>query len=536
MHASKLVWFAMPRIARPTILLLVLVSGCRPRFEDVAGGSSVTTYAGEAGAVTSFSDYDSLEPASVSEPIAVDFPLGALPPEQRQLAELSTILAFREFHRSFPPAPEWEWIPNPPEPPPEQFALHNRVGHVRMVNVFGEWITMVELFGAKDYPRRVNEVLNFRWTTPFGLQFDNPPSESILATLQEKGPERLAHIAVRCHGLSEESFRILSELPHVKSIDFLYGITNEQLRLVLRKNHFESVRIVLSPEFDTQQMSFLSDLTNLKRLEIGKRHPGHPHHSMAPLFEVLAKMPQMEFIRIKDGQISREAVEGYLKGFDHANLKTLDIATQELHRSTVERFSRLTGIEELRAVVSPYSVIPAVQSLRWAGAGKSLRKLELVPCGAEKNQPVRRFSGDSVPELVAAISGLTNLEELLVPLQIESPRFLEPLTRMPHLRRVQVGGLVLNREALAILGRMSHLNDITVESLDFGPECAHLLPWLTVRRIHIEQPVTLTDERAYLLALCPQLQGVTWWGHSGLTRRLSDIPRDIPHIWFRGLD
>jgi len=219
MHASKLVWFVMPRIARPTILLLVLVSGCRPRSEDVAGASNVTTYAGEAGAVTSFSDHDSLEPASVSGPIAVDFPLGALPPEQRQLAELSTILAFREFHRSFPPAPEWEWIPNPPEPPPEQFALHNKVGHVRMVNVFGEWITMVELFGAKDYSRRVDEVLNFRWTTPFGLQFDNPPSESVLATFQEKGPERLVHIAVRCHGLSEEGCRILSELPHVKSID-----------------------------------------------------------------------------------------------------------------------------------------------------------------------------------------------------------------------------------------------------------------------------------------------------------------------------
>ena len=83
---------------------------------------------------------------------------------------------------------------------------------------------------------------------------------------------------------------------------------------------------------------------------------------------------------------------------------------------------------------------------------------------------------------------------------------------------------------------MPHLNDITVESLDFGPECAHLLPWLTVRAIHIEQPLTLTDERAYLLALCPQLKYVTWWGSSGLTRHVRDIPRDIPHIEFREFD
>jgi hypothetical protein len=246
----------------------------------------------------------------------------------------------------------------------------------------------------------------------------------------------------------------------------------------------------------------------------------------------------MEFIRIRDGQASSEAVESYLKGCDHANLKTLDIATQELHGSTVEEFDRLTGIVELSAAVSLYNEIPmwAVHSLRRAGADKSLRKLELVPCGAEKDQPIRSFSGDSVPKLVAAISGLTNLDELLVPLRIESPRLLEPLTRMPHLRRVQVEGLVLNRAALAILGRMSHLNDITVESLDFGPESAHLLPWLTVRWIHIEQPVTLTDERAYLLALCPQLESVTWWGSSGLTRHVDDIPRDIPHIEFREFD
>ena len=274
MHASQLVRFVAPRSAPLTVLLLVLVSGCRPRSEHAAGASNVTTDAGEAAEVALSPDQDGLEPASASRPIASGFPQVTLPPEQRQLAELSTILAFREFHRSFPPAPEWSWISSPPEPPREQAALR-KMGHVRMVNVFGEWITVVEFSGVSDYTPRVNDVLNFRWTTPFGLQLDNP-SESVLAILQEKSPECLVHIAVRCDGLSEDGCRILSELPHAKSVDFPYGITNEQLRLVLRKNHFESVRLVLRTEFDTRQMSFLNDLTKLKRLEIGKAIQGIP--------------------------------------------------------------------------------------------------------------------------------------------------------------------------------------------------------------------------------------------------------------------
>ena len=179
-------------------------------------------------------DQNGLEPASAGRPIAPGFPQVTLPPEQRQLAELSAILAFREFHRRFPPAPEWKWIPSPPELPREQAALRS-MGDARMVNVFGEWITVVKFSGVWDYAPRVNDVLSFRWTTPFGLWFDNPPSEPILSALQEKSLESLVHIAVRCDGLSEDGCRILSELPHAKSVDFPYGITNEQLRLVLER-------------------------------------------------------------------------------------------------------------------------------------------------------------------------------------------------------------------------------------------------------------------------------------------------------------
>ncbi len=90
-------------------------------------------------------------------------------------------------------------------------------------------------------------------------------------------------------------------------------------------------------------------------------------------------------------------------------------------------------------------------------------------------------------------------------------------------------------EAMATQGylcRMLELKQLSVEALEFGPECAHLMPWLRIERLHVGKPDTLNNEHARLLAKSPRLRHIGWWGHNGMTID----PKTIPHIMFQEYD
>jgi hypothetical protein len=142
---------------------------------------------------------------------------------------------------------------------------------------------------------------------------------------------------------------------------------------------------------------------------------------------------------------------------------------------------------------------------------------------------VKAFSESESRSLIGELSWLPTVEVLEVPFKITSPEDLEPFTRMDRLQTLPVINLDVNRETLGYLCRMPELKHLTVQALEFGPECGHLMPWLGIEGLHVEKPNTLNNERARLLARSPRLRHIGWWGGNGMTID----PKTIPHIMFQ---
>lgn len=453
--------------------------------------------------------------------------IAAISSEQRRFNELSAILANRELHRAAQnpsPLPE----SSPPNVPPELRHIYEAIHNIHMTKVDGDWLPVVSLFKSTEM---LEQVFALEFDRAWGLRITlTAETESAIRVLEEQTPRNLVHLSLTLNDVSDAGCRRLSVLPNVNSLELEGIFSTEQLQLLLELDHFESVTIVhLGQEFDTHQIAeILRPLNNLKRFTID-RSPPNAQPNMMPIYEALTIMSQLEHVSIRAGIASEESVIKFLTEGDRMNLKTLAISSEPLDWSVWD-LHRIPNVERLSLCMSPRSdwIVKAVNILSHAG---NIRSLRLVPYTDDMKE-AEPYHGATAAKLIGALSRHTALEDLQIPIKVDSPEILEGLTHLPHLKTLPVQGLDLNQKTLAIIGRMPKLEHLTVNKLEFGPESSHLMPWLTITSLHVDKQETLTDERAEMLGLAPRLRHISWWGGNGMTR----FPDHIPHIEFQEYD
>ncbi|MEZ5942803.1 MAG: hypothetical protein R3C18_15520 [Planctomycetaceae bacterium] len=491
----------------------------------------------ESGSVEQFAEVGS-EPFDLPPPTLVQpadrqvqpTPTRVVSPEQ-QIADLSAILAHRERMRQYGEIPlNPAWHDNPPNPPPAMQPFLEAHFNVHMQQVCGEWLPILHLYpGTKA---TLKDLLDVESTVPFGVEFQfEPENGDFLATLEEHASENLVHLTVGLTNLSLDDCRRLGELPHLKSVR-LGGMPAEKFTAVIGSDHLEAITTTyLHEDFGvTELAASLQGLRHLKRLRVGHTR-SRPSPPVDALLEALSQLPQLEYIDIEPQDCSREAITHFMTNCEHTALRTLKLNSHTTF-DVLEELNRLPNLEELSLHASIHSErIPAcIQHYQ----GKRLQKLTLIAFDDYNNPegPVV-FSESRSAKIIKALSRHENLERVDVPLQLSAPGILESLTRLPRLRTLHVKDFDLNYESLRVLARMQRLDHLTVRSLDFGPEVNHLLPWLSIRTLHIENPATLTDDRARQLGQVPRLWHVSYWDAPRVRLETMD---DIPQIEFQEYD
>ncbi|MCA8991612.1 MAG: hypothetical protein KDA88_06520 [Planctomycetaceae bacterium] len=521
--------FASSSFPRRLLLLFIALMipallGCEPPRPE----SSSVEQAAEVGNVPL-----DIPPTSLGQPTdrqVQPTPTHVVSPEQ-QIADLSAILAHRERMRQYGDIPlNPAWHENPPDPPRAMPAFRDPSFNVHMQQVCGEWLPIVHLYpGTKA---TLEDLLKVESIVPFGVEFQfEPENGDFLATLEEHVSPMLVHLTVGLTNLSVDDCRRLGELPHLKSVR-LGSMSAEKFAAVTASDGLEAITIAyLHEDFGAAELAAsLQGLRHLKRLRVG--HPRSlPSLPVDALLETLGQLPQMEYIEIEPQDCSREAVTHFMTNCEHTALRTLRLNSHTTF-DVLEKLNRLPNLEELSLHASIHSErIPnCIQHYQ----GKNLQKLTLIPFDDYNNPegPIA-FGESSSAKIVKALSRHESLEKVDVPLQLSAPGILEPLTRLPRLRVLHIKDFDLNYESLKVLVRMPRLDHLDVRSLEFGPEVNHLLPWLSIRTLYIDNPATLIDERARQLGQVPRLWHVSYWDAPSIDFETMD---EIPQIEFQEYD
>lgn len=304
--------------------------------------------------------------------------------------------------------------------------------------------------------------------------------------------------------INEQGYKALQTLPNLTNLEILRSfLTDAGFNQIVQNKKIRR----LHTTFGNQKISSqtVDKITELPELENLKLVVTLDPQSTSSFWKKLSACETLVDLDVDCGSVTRKMLVNFLKEGDH----------QRLHKW------RISGVFPQKELANTLALAPNLEDLHLPSG--SMTDTSYLLEQLSKHQPHMRslsigwsggenyLKGDDARTALSQLARFPNLETFFVPIQLPDPEALQPLIRLRYLEDFYCKNLNLNQATLLELAQMPSLRKLTVDSLEFGQEAAHILPWLSnVEQIEINNPTTLTDARLSLLATMPHLTELKW--------------------------
>lgn len=329
----------------------------------------------------------------------------------------------------------------------------------------------------------------------------NPELGKCVETLT--GIEKLHSVKFSYCRINPRGYAALRGLPQLTDLEILHSHLDETAL-----NHITQIQQLrrLHLSFGDQKISTaaaeqLLDLPELEDFKLQIRlEPGEVNR----FWKKLSGCSSLVSLEVDCGTVSQEMMLSFLKKGDHQRLRNWTIRGQIPHGKLADLLTLAPHLETLKVPSgSPEEMLYLLERL--AEHHPRLRSLTM---GWDSGAHLK---GKQARQALQLLSAFSQLQQVHIPIVLPEVHALEPLTRLSLLENFYCRNLNLNQETLFYLAQMPSLQRLSVHSLSFADESAHLLPWLShVETIEIENPETLNNKRLSLLASMPELRELKW--------------------------
>lgn len=304
--------------------------------------------------------------------------------------------------------------------------------------------------------------------------------------------------------INERGCAALRTLPNLTNLEILRSSLNDAgFNQIVQNKKLRR----LHSTFGTQKISSktVEKVTELPELQNLKLIVSLDPQSAASFWKKLAACKNLVDLEVDCGSVTRKIMVDFLKKGDHKKLQKW----------------KIYGIFPRKELANALALAPNLEDLHFPSGSLSdtsylleqlskhhphMKSLSIGWSGGENF-----LKGDEARTALSQLARFPHLETFFVPILLPDPEALQPLTRLRYLESFYCKNLNLNQATLLELAQMPSLRKLTVDSLEFGQEAGHLLPWLSnVKQIEINNPTTLTDARLSLLATMPRLTEMKW--------------------------
>jgi len=329
----------------------------------------------------------------------------------------------------------------------------------------------------------------------------NPELGKCVDTLT--GIEKLHGVKFSYCRISPRGYGALRNLPQLTDLEILHSHLDETaLKHITQIPQLRRLHL----SFGDQKISITAaeQLLDLPELEDFKLSIRLEPEDVGRFWKKMSHCDSLVSLEVDCGKVSQEMMCNFLKKGDHQRLRNWTIRERIPRKKLVDMLVLAPNLETLKVPSgSPEEILYLLGRL--AEHHPHLRSLTI---GWDSGKHLR---GKQSRQALQLLSAFPQLQQVHIPLILPDVQALDPLTRLSRLERFYCKNLHLNQSTLFYLAQMPSLKSLSVGSLSFSDESAHLLPWLSnVETIEIENPETLTNKRLVLLATMPQLRELKW--------------------------
>ncbi|QDV21008.1 hypothetical protein Pan153_56900 [Gimesia panareensis] len=329
----------------------------------------------------------------------------------------------------------------------------------------------------------------------------NPELGECVETLT--GVEKLHSVKFSYCRISPRGYEALQQLPQLTDLEILHSHLDEAALIYiaqikqLRRLHLSFGDHKISAA-KAEQLLDLSELEDFKlQIRLETKEVGRFWKKMSGCSSLVS-------LEVDCGKVSQDMMYQFLKHGDHQRLKSWTIRERIPRKKLADALVLAPNLEVLKVPSgSPEEMEYLLQRL--AEHHTQLRNLTI---GWDSGEHLK---GKQARQALQLLSAFPQLQQVHVPIVLPDVNALEPLTRLSQLEHFYCKNLNLNQSTLFYLAQMPSLKSLSIRSLSFSDESAHLLPWLShVESIEIENPQTLCNRRLVLLATMPELRELKW--------------------------
>ncbi|MEQ9067462.1 MAG: hypothetical protein RLO18_12090, partial [Gimesia chilikensis] len=293
------------------------------------------------------------------------------------------------------------------------------------------------------------------------------------------------------------------DLPQLTDLEILHSHLDETaLKHIAELAQLRRLHL----SFGDQKMSTIAaeQLLNLSELEDFKLQIHLEPKEVGRLWKKLAGCESLVNLAVDCGKVSQDMMYDFLTKGDHQRLKSWTIRERIPRQKLADALALAPNLEVLKVPSgSPEEMEYLLERL-----AKQNTKLRSLTIGWDTGEHLK---GKQARKALQLLSAFPNLQQVHIPIRLPDIDSLEPLTRLHQLESFYCRNLNLHQRTLIYLARMPALKHLTVRTLSFSDESAHLLPWLShVETLEIEYPQSLTNKRLTLLATMPELRELKW--------------------------
>lgn len=329
----------------------------------------------------------------------------------------------------------------------------------------------------------------------------NPELGECIETLS--GISKLGGVKFSFCRINERGYTALRNLSHLTNLEILHSNLNDAgLEQIVQNKNLR--RLHLNFGSTKVSESVLGKVPSLPELEDLKIVASLEPNEVALFWGKLASCGTLVCLEVDCGSITENLMIDFLKGPHRERLRQLKIIELFPRKKLVDALVYVPNLELFKIPSGTSSdMIYLLQQL-----SKHQTRLKSLSIGWDSGD---HMNGDQARDALGLLACFPNLEDFHVPITLPEPAALQPLTRLTHLKSFYCQNFNLDQKTLLLLAQMPSLKSLTVDSLEFGQESAHVLPWLSnLNQLELRDPVTLTDERLSLLATIPHLSKLTW--------------------------